>query len=351
MELEFHQIRMRYNGLRIKLAGYESRLMASLASEGQHHPVLVVPEAVDVDSSPGYVLIDGYRRVQALRLLGGDTVEGVVLPLSESAALLYRHCQESVHPRTALEDGWLLRELIEEHGMTQLELSRQLQRSESWVSRRLSLVRTLPASAQELVRRGSLCGHGAMKYLVPLARAKKSACEALVGHLSTRRTSTRELGQIYECWRRGDFEQRRRVEQHPELFLKATEAYAMPSSASDIPIKDICDDFEIIESVSRRVRRRIRGCGDSLPLPIIEGWRAAQGAISILLTTMEVRTDAGARDAGGDPSPQEGRPGDTSHRASAENFAQHGAEGAGGGSVGGAGLCSDLIGGGASRAH
>jgi len=328
MELEFHQLRMRYTELRITLPGYEARLTASLASEGQHHPVLVVPEAVDAESRSGYVLIDGYRRVQALTLLGRDTVEGVVLPLSESAALLYRHCQESVHPRTALEDGWLLRELIEEHGMTQAELSRQLQRSESWVSRRLSLVQTLPASAQELVRRGRLCGHGAMKYLVPLARAKKSACEALVGRLSTRRTSTREMRQIYECWRRGDSEQRHRVEQHPELFLKAAAALEMSPSASDIPIKDICDDFEIIEAVSRRVRRRIRRCGEPLPLPVIEGWQAAAAAISILVTTMEARTDAGSRDTGGNPAPREGRPGDTSHRAGAEDFAQHGAEGA-----------------------
>lgn len=350
MELEFHQLRMRYACLRIILPGYEARLMASLASEGQQHPVLVVAEAVDVDSSPGYVLIDGYRRVHALRLLGRDTVEGMVLPLSESAALLYRHCQESAHPRTALEDGWLLQELIESHGMTQAELSRQLQRSESWVSRRLSLVRTLPASAQELVRRGSLCGHGAMKYLVPLARAKRSACEALVGRLSTRRTSSREMGQIYDCWRRGDFEQRHRVEQHPELFLKAAAALEMSPSVKDTSIKDICDDFEILEAVSRRVRRRIRGCGDTLPLPVIEGWRAAESAISILLTTMEARTNAGSRDTSGDPSPQEGRPGDSSHRPGAEDFAQHGAEGAGGGAPRGAGLCSDFIGGGASRA-
>jgi ParB/RepB/Spo0J family partition protein len=353
MELEVHQIRMRYQGLRITVPSFEARLMASLASEGQLHPVLVVPEAAEFESPSDYVLIDGYRRVQALTVLGRDTVEGVVLPLSESAALLYRHCQESAHPRTALEDGWLLRELLEAHGMTQAELSRHLQRSESWVSRRLSLVRTLPSSAQELVRRGSLCGYGAMKYLVPLARAKKSACEALVRRLSTRRTSTREMGQIYECWRRGDSEQRRRVEENPVLFLKASEAVAesVSASASDTPIKDICDDFEIIEAVSRRVRRRIRGCGESLPLPVIEGWRAAEGAMSILLTTMEAHTDAGSRDTGGDPTPQKGRPRDSSHRAGAEGFAEHGEEGAGGGALGGTGLCSDLVGGGTSRAH
>jgi ParB family chromosome partitioning protein len=73
MELEFHQLRMRYSGLRILLPGYEARLTASLASEGQLHPVLVVEERVESGAPPGYVLIDGYRRVRALQRLGRDT--------------------------------------------------------------------------------------------------------------------------------------------------------------------------------------------------------------------------------------------------------------------------------------
>jgi ParB/RepB/Spo0J family partition protein len=326
-------------------------LTASLAAEGQLHPVLVVGGEAESGEASGYVLIDGYRRVAALERLGKDTVEGVLLPLTEPAALLFRYCQESVHPRTALEDGWLLRELIEVHGMTQAELSRQLQRSESWVSRRLSLVRELPGSAHDLVRRGKLCGHGAMKYLVPLARAKRTACEELVRHLEGRRTSAREMRQIYECWKRGDGEQRRRVEQHPELFLKATEALEKAPSKGNDTIEDICDDLEILEAVSRRARRRIREIGEPLPATVVEGWRAAQASFSVLNHVMEARTDAGSRDTGRDPAPQEGRPGDSPHCAGAEDFAQHGAKGARGGASGGAGLCPDLVGGGASGAN
>jgi hypothetical protein len=111
MELEFHQLSMRYSGLRITLGGYEARLTASLAAEGQLHPVLVVPGSAE--EAGGYVLIDGYRRVKGLQVLGRDTVEAVELPLEESGALLFRYCQESVHRRTALEDGWFLRELID----------------------------------------------------------------------------------------------------------------------------------------------------------------------------------------------------------------------------------------------
>jgi ParB family chromosome partitioning protein len=295
MELEFHQLTMRYSGLRISLPGYESRLMVSLAAEGQLHPVLVVGET-EGNSASGYVLIDGYRRVKALERLGRDTVEGVVLPLTEPAALMFRHCQESAHPRTALEDGWLIRELIELHGMSQAELSRRLQRSESWVSRRLSLVRTLPGAAQDLVRQGALCAHGAMKYLVPLARAKRSACKELVGHLSGRRTSAREMEQIYLSWKRGDAEQRRLVVSNPKLFLKAAEGLENEVSKErqgGDEIQNVSNDMEILDAVSGRARRRIRGMGMPMPARVIESWRMAQSSFSALTETMEKRIDAG----------------------------------------------------------
>lgn len=303
MELEFHQLSMKYSGLRICLKGMQSRLTASLASEGQLQPVLVV--AAPCEEEAMYVLIDGYRRVAALRDLGRDTVESLVLPLEESAALIFRHCQESVHPRTALEDGWLLRELIELHGMSQAEISCCLQRSDSWVSRRLSLVRELPEAAQALVRQGDLCAYGAMKYLVPLARAKASACQELAHHLSGRRTSARDLEQLYASWKRGDPEQRRRVVSNPQLFLKAAGAQRVTSLRHrGDDVFDVFKDMEILEAVSGRARRRIRGIVGSIPVTVIEGWRAAQASFFGLQEVMERRTDAGSRDTGGDSSAQ-----------------------------------------------
>jgi ParB family transcriptional regulator, chromosome partitioning protein len=305
MQLEFHQLALKYDGLRISKRGLQARLIASLAEEGQLHPVMVVPG--EGSSARSYVLIDGYRRVSALRSMGRDTVESLLLPLCETAALIFRHCQESVRPRTALEDGWLLRELLDAHGMNQAELSRRLQRSESWVSRRLSLVRELPESAQELVRKGKLCGHGAMKYLVPLARAKRSDCETLVHHLSLRRTSTRELERVYMSWKSGDAERRRRVVAAPQLFLKAAAEVrsAGPQKSVD-EIQQMIADIEILDAVSGRGRRRIRGMKADTPLPslMIESWRAAQSSFLALTQAMEKRINAGSRDTGRDFAPQ-----------------------------------------------
>jgi len=302
MELEFHQIAMKYEELRISMPGLQARLMASMAAEGQLQPVLVVRSEAE-----GYVLIDGYRRVSALRTLGRDTVEAMVLPLDEPGALIFRHCQESTHRVCALEEGWLMRELVEIHGMNQAELSRRLQRSESWVSRRLSLVRELPESAPELVRQGKLCGDGAAKYLVPLSRGKRAHCEELVGNLNGRRISLRQMERIYVAWKSGDAEQRRKVVQRPVLFLKsAKELRSEPKKRGGDDISKVLDDMELLDAVSGRARRRIRGLRAGVPLPdtVIEGWRAAQSSFWALSGAMEKRVNAGHGNTNGDSAPE-----------------------------------------------
>ena len=304
MELEFHQMAMRYEGLRVSMPGFQARLMASLAEEGQLNPVLVVERE---DEGGGYVLIDGYRRVLALRALSRDTVEAMELPLCEAGALIFRHCQENTHKRSVLEDGWLLRDLVDLHGMSQAELSRRLQRSESWVSRRLSLVRELPESAQEMVRRGKLCGDAASKYLVPLSRGKRSDCQELVQNLGGERISVRQMERVYAAWKSGDAEQRRRVVQRPLLFLKtAVELKSEPDKRVGDDIQKVFDDMEILDAVSGRARRRIRGLRAGVPLPdtVIEAWRSAQSSFAALCGAMEKRVNAGHGNENGDSAPQ-----------------------------------------------
>jgi len=116
------------------------------------------------------VVIDGYKRIAALEQLGRDTVEAVVWPMSEAAAvLLDRSLRLSKH-ETALEVGWLLAELQRRFGYGLDELARRFDRSVSWVSRRLGLVEVLPEAIQQQVREDKLLAQVALKYLVPVAR-------------------------------------------------------------------------------------------------------------------------------------------------------------------------------------
>ena len=104
MELEHHQLELKYAALTILDPKSQARLMASLAQQGQQNPVLVLKNS----GSSGYVLIDGYRRVDGLKRLGQDTVRATVLEMDEVSALVYKHAMESRGKRTAIEDAWLM---------------------------------------------------------------------------------------------------------------------------------------------------------------------------------------------------------------------------------------------------
>jgi len=66
--------------------------------------------AVPTSGKDRYVVIDGYKRIAAFEQLGRDTVEAVVWPMSEAAAVLLDRSLRLSEHETALEVGWLLAE-------------------------------------------------------------------------------------------------------------------------------------------------------------------------------------------------------------------------------------------------
>lgn len=230
LKLELHQIARRHSELRIKRPRSDDQLVASIARQGQITPLLV---CATEDAATRYVLIDGYRRVQALEKLGRDVAVATSTELPEDEALLWHHQMESRGRRSALEEAWLLYELEQTYGFDRSALASKLARSESWISRRLALVEILPESVQQLVREGALCAYSAQKYLVPLARANPRDCEVLANGLAESRLSTRATRQLYIAWRNGDAEMRNRIIHKPHLFVAAMQALEKQPASAD----------------------------------------------------------------------------------------------------------------------
>src|SRR5215472_7137539 len=107
VQLEFHQLELRYERLRMVRPEQERRLLASLAEVGQQVPIVVVQPA---SSSPP-VVIDGYKRIRSLRRLRRDTVEASSWPGEEVDALIVTRLMQTAETETALEQSWLLLEL------------------------------------------------------------------------------------------------------------------------------------------------------------------------------------------------------------------------------------------------
>ncbi len=258
MELEFHQLDLRYEQLRVRRPVRERRLLASLAERGQQVPVVVVAVA---EEAGRFIVIDGYKRIRALKRLRRDTVRATVWDMSETEALILDRSLRTAEGETALEQGWLLSELHRGFNLSLHELAMRFDRSASWVSRRLALVRELPESVQQKVRDGNVGAAAAMKYLVPMARAKRRDCERMAEAIARNRFSTREVEMLYAAWRKGPVPVRERVVAEPNLFLRARRDIEQEDPA---PAEDLNHELDIIGAVARRILRQWKDTGGSL---------------------------------------------------------------------------------------
>ena len=176
MQLEFHQLDRRWEHLRVRHPARQRRLLASLADSGQQTPIVVVAAEGQADR---YVVIDGCKRIVALEQLGRDTVEAVVWPMSEAAAVVLDRSLRLSEHESALEVGWLLAELERRFDYGLDELARRFDRSVSWVSRRLGLVEVLPEAIQQQVREGKIPAQVALKFpSITAIRGKPANCMA-----------------------------------------------------------------------------------------------------------------------------------------------------------------------------
>jgi ParB family chromosome partitioning protein len=251
MQLEFHQLDLRWEHLRVREPHRQRRLLASLAGSGQQTPIVV---AVSADNPERYLAIDGYKRIAALRQLGHDTVEAVIWPMNEAEALLLDRSLRLSRQETALEQGWLLREMAQRYGYSFDELARRFDRSASWVSRRLALVELLPEAIQQQVREGEIAPQLAMKYLVPAARIDADDCERMAAAFAAARCTTREAGQLYTAWREGSRQVRERILAAPELFLKTQRQPQTPAATEAAALaRDLAVAAAIVERANKRL--------------------------------------------------------------------------------------------------
>src|ERR1700757_3147637 len=254
MQLEFHQLDRRWEHLRVRHRARQRRLLASLAERGQQTPIVVVAAESHTDR---YIVIDGYKRIAALEQLGRDTVEAVVWPLGEAAAVLLDRSLRLSEHETALEVGWLLAELERRFDYGLDELARRFDRSVSWVSRRLALVEVLPEAIQQQVREGKIPAQVALKFLVPAARQSLEDCQRMAAIFAQHHCDTRRAGQLYGAWRKGSPAVRKRILDDPELFFK-TQRQAEEKAPAGTGA-ELLRDLEMVVAIANRAQRRVAG--------------------------------------------------------------------------------------------
>ena len=324
MRVEFHQLERRWEHLRARRPGRQRQLLASLAECGQQTPIVVVAAEGPADR---YIVIDGYQRIAALQQLGRDTVEATVWPMTEAEAVLLDRTLRLAQPETALEIGWLLRELERRFRYSIAELARRFDRSTSWVARRLALVELLPEAIQQQVREGKIPAQWAMKFLLPAARRSLDDCQRMAAILAEQRCTTREAAELYAAWRRASPAIRRRILEHPDLFFKTQRQAPSPSAT------ELDRDLEMVAAILERAQRRLRGTAvleadvPAARQQIARIEKQLQRLEKLLPQQQQEEAHVEPRPTHHDSGTTQQRDGQTGDRPPVENQPQHGAPG------------------------
>lgn len=221
LEANVEALDLRYSRLRVPDRRREMQLMASLEEHGQLDAICVVAEG-----EGRFVVVDGHKRVRALRRLRRDTVRAVVWDMPPAQALAAAYRTASRQGYNAIEDGWLVYEL---HRVGKWDLAKtgaSMGRSKSWASRRLALVEELPEWLAQEVAKGGLGAHAAANYLVPLTRGNCEDGRLLAEKIRGLGLTDRQLGAICANYRAAGTATRRKIIEDPVRFLKALTASA-----------------------------------------------------------------------------------------------------------------------------
>jgi ParB family transcriptional regulator, chromosome partitioning protein len=263
LEVDLHLLEMRFAGARLIDPQAIEALARSIERDGQIVPCIVAAASRETSGAEGterLVLIDGYRRVAALRRLGRDRAFIERWPCEVAEAVMGVLARTRSRCFAAIEEALLLRELTQGLGISQREAALRCGRDVSWVNRRLKLLLALPEAAVAAVREGRLSTWSAARVIAPLARANSAHADRLLRAQEQAPLSTRELGVWFEHYQKAKRSVRERMLDHPRLFLQALKECAAETSSERLRIgpEGECEaDLWRINELICRVRKRL----------------------------------------------------------------------------------------------
>lgn len=274
LQVELHRLELRFADTRVREPRAIDALTRSIERCGQLVACIAVEQARELDelseavpsaagapATPGLLLLDGYRRVQALHRLRRDLARVEIWGCTVEQGLLAVLTGSQARAYAPIEQALLLREL-QARGLSQHQLARGCGRDVSWVSRRLGLIAQLPESLLAAVREGALSSWAASRVFSPLARANSAHAEALLAAVREEGLSTRELRLWWGHYQSAAGRTRERMVQHPRLFLQAQLAQTEQQELQGLCAgpEGLClQELQRLRWLLKRVRERLRG--------------------------------------------------------------------------------------------
>ena len=278
--------------LRLKEPEELRRLEGSLSRHGQLEPLVVFL------SGETFEVADGFKRLQIARQLGWRDLRVRVTKLDAQGAKLLLPELNGRRALSAIEEGWLVRSLHREDGLSQGVIAERLRRHKTWVCRRLLLAEQVDDAVQAVVRLGLLAPKAAMALSVLPRGNQKAAADIVVGRGLTVRQTERLAADVLEGaghsdietrlakWADGSRQQEGCDEHRPRKVLSKAD--------------EIMRDIATLRGVGARLEARLLGAplaglGDGAEQVVRRGLEELASVLAALSRTVQHVTLAGHR--------------------------------------------------------
>jgi ParB family chromosome partitioning protein len=211
---------------------FEQSALAELKDSIQLHGVIQPITVRKV--ARGYELIAGERRLRASQLAGLETVPANIMSVESSQKMLELALIENIqrYDLNPIEEAMAYKQLLDECGLTQEQVARQVSKERSTVTNLLRLLR-LPDSAQEALKNGGISlGHAK----VLLGLNDNDVISDLVSKIISEKLSVRQLNDKIKSLKDKPKKEKPEIKDI-DPFVKAVEKQLRDGYATDVRIK------------------------------------------------------------------------------------------------------------------
>jgi ParB-like chromosome segregation protein Spo0J len=250
-EIDLGELGEHLAALRLCEAAALEAMRRSLARHGQLSALHVFAERGQLE------ILDGFKRVRAARALGLRTLRARVADVDAAGAKLLLVALHDRRGLTELEEGWLIRSLYREHGLTQPVIAARLGRHKSWVFRRLMLVEALEPAVQADVRLGLLVPRAAVAVSqLPRGNQHEAARVVIRRGLTVRQTElfVAELLDLGD-----DVARAQQIAQRLDGAAPGATSGRRPTRAARSAIDWMAGDVRTLRLVAARLEARLAG--------------------------------------------------------------------------------------------
>jgi hypothetical protein len=250
-QVEITRLDLRYQSCRMRCPGAEKALLLSILEKGIRDPLC------GIDTQPGPILLDGFKRYRCAQKLGLCIVPYRSLGSDEVSGIIELIRMSNATSLGILEQAKLMDELKSVHHMSVSEIARLVDKSKGWVGMRVGLIGQMSPLVMGKIFDGKFPVYAYMYTLRPFIRmngVNKKEIDEFVGSVAGKQLSIRDIEALAHGYFKGGDELRRQIKDGDILWalsrLKQTSSNAGDCTELE---RQMLKDLEITQKYMQRV--------------------------------------------------------------------------------------------------